>query len=76
MGNVALKISFPKLYNFFLIEIDCITCVCDKLVKVRNMGERKDGIWRWEWKWRRELFERKKIILNNFLNILSKDPLS
>lgn len=60
-GNTALKESFPRLYS-----------VChEKRVRVSEMGEWREG----EWRWRRGLFERDQLMLNNLIDVINRFPL-
>lgn len=64
-GNSTLKIRFPRLFSLCL----------DREVSVRDMGEWENGVWAWRWSWRRELFDREKTALNNFMDTINRYPL-
>ncbi|KAL8538534.1 hypothetical protein ACS0TY_000522 [Phlomoides rotata] len=62
VGDVCFRRKFYRLYN--LSE--------DKEKMVGEMGEWVGEEWRWKWAWRRELFDREVVRLNELISILDR----
>ncbi|KAL8551460.1 hypothetical protein ACS0TY_000527 [Phlomoides rotata] len=62
VGDVYFRRKFYRLYN--LSE--------DKEKMVGEMGEWVGEEWRWKWAWRRELFDREVVRLNELISILDR----
>ncbi|KAL8552301.1 hypothetical protein ACS0TY_001121 [Phlomoides rotata] len=62
VGDVCFRRKFHRLYN--LSE--------DKEKMVGEMGEWVGEEWRWKWAWRRDLFDREVVRLNELISILDR----
>lgn len=61
-GSNAFKNSFARLFNLST----------EREVSMRDMRKWVHGLLVWRWRWRRELFEIEKHVLNNLVDVINR----